>query len=183
MKVCVGLEVERGETMVVIVQAFYEADVRSINMYVNGNATRPWRSVISRWDSSNGWPRDCVMTKTHSSWSECQKQEFKVWRTCTSFTSHVRLQYTFLHVENSDIENFPLALSPSNYCIETFKTSSANSNTYTLIKFLWTLMSISDISPNFRIKIRNQFQTRFLHQYIESNLSGCMDQPIWPVPI
>jgi hypothetical protein len=41
MKVCVGLEVERGEMMVVIVQAFYEADVRCINMYVNGNATRP----------------------------------------------------------------------------------------------------------------------------------------------
>jgi hypothetical protein len=41
MKVCVGLEVERGEMMVVIAQAFYEAGVRSINMYVHGNATRP----------------------------------------------------------------------------------------------------------------------------------------------
>jgi len=41
MKVCVGLEVERGEVMIVIVQAFYKADVRNINMYVNGNATRP----------------------------------------------------------------------------------------------------------------------------------------------
>jgi hypothetical protein len=41
MKVCVGLEVERGEMMIVIVQAFYDADARSINMYVNGNTTRP----------------------------------------------------------------------------------------------------------------------------------------------
>ena len=41
MKVCVGLEVGRGEVMVLTEQAFYEADVRSINMYVHGNATRP----------------------------------------------------------------------------------------------------------------------------------------------
>jgi hypothetical protein len=41
VKECVGLEVEGGEMMVVIVQALYEADVRSINMYVNGNTTRP----------------------------------------------------------------------------------------------------------------------------------------------
>ena len=134
MKVCVGLEVERGEMMVVIVQAFYDADVRSINMHVNGNTTRPWRSVISRWDSSDGWPRDCVMTETHSSWSECQKQELKTLCTCTYFTSHVRLRHTFLQVENSYIENFALAFSPRNYYIETFKSSYASNNTYKKVK-------------------------------------------------
>jgi len=142
VKECVGLEVEGGEMMVVIVQALYEADVRSINMYVNGNTTRPWRSVISCWVSSDGWPRDCMMTETHSSWSECQKQEFKVLCICTSFTWYVRLQYTFLHGQNSDTENFVLALSPSNYFIEIFKPSYASSNPYTLIKFLYTHMSV-----------------------------------------
>lgn len=41
MKVCVGLEVERGEMMVVVVQEFYEAELPCINMHVNGNTTRP----------------------------------------------------------------------------------------------------------------------------------------------
>jgi hypothetical protein len=54
MKVCVGLEVELEEMMVVVVQAVYEAEVRSINMHVNGNTTRPRRNVILCWDSSDG---------------------------------------------------------------------------------------------------------------------------------